>query len=871
MTEETKQETTAKPVESQNGSSGTAAIDREELRRLYEESCVGIREGAIVKGKIVKVEKEDVYVDIGYKSEGIVHLSEFADLDEVKPGQEIDVLLESKEDPDGMVVLSRIKAEKQKRWDETILLSKEGDVVHGKIMRKVRGGVIVDIGMDAFLPASQIDIRHVGNVDDYLGKGFDFKIIKINSERKNVVLSRRELLEEERERNREKLLAEIEVGEIREGVVKNITDFGAFIDLYGMDGLLHITDMTWGRINHPSEMLSIGEKVEVTILDFDRERQRIALGLKQKAANPWENIETKYPVGSIVKGTIVNIVPYGAFIEIEKGIEGLIHISEMSWTKRINHPGEILSVGDEVEAMVLNIRKNEAKISLGIKQTEFNPWSVVEEKYPAGTHIRGRVRNITSYGAFVELEEGIDGLIHISDMSWTRKINHPTEVLNKGEITEALVLAVDQEAKKITLGLKQLEANPWETIDEFIQVGSVVEAVVTKIADFGVFATIQNGIECLVHISQLSEKPFQKIEDIVSIGDKVLAKIDRIDRQRRKIALSIKGYQRDLRLAEEKAAMEAAKAISFGEESIVGMKEHIEQAVRQLSPATQPAESPEAGQPAEVAEIAEETPEVIEQPAESQAPTAKPEAAEEPEAPAVEEQPEPPEPLPEQLPAPAPEPPAEPEAPPEGEQPEAEEPITEEPPAAEPEPAEEPEAPREGEQPEAEEPITELRPAAEPEPAEEPEAPPEGEQIEEPEPLPEEPTTGEPEPATTPEAPAVEEQAEEPVCEQPPATEPELPGTPQPPATSEPPATEEPPSEELRAEPEAPEPASPEPPPEPDSSLDLMEPSVEPEEQKPEEAEPAPEESRPSVEKETPDSDEETEKKLRGQEGETVP
>ena len=596
MTEQTKQQPITNPGEPGKDTYAAVTIDREELLRLYEESCAGIQEGSIVKGTILLVSNEEVYVDIGYKSEGVIHISEFSDLEEVKPGMQVDVLLESKEDPDGMVVLSRIKAEKQKRWDETVLRSKEGDVVRGKLVRKVRGGVIVDIGMDAFLPASQIDIRHVGNVDDYIGKVFDFKVIKINTDRKNIVLSRRELLEEERARNRERLLSELEVGESREGIVKNITDFGAFIDLYGMDGLLHITDMTWGRINHPSEMLSIGDKVEVVILDFDREKQRIALGLKQTTLNPWENIETKYPVGSIVKGKIVNIVPYGAFIEIEKGVEGLIHISEMSWTKRISHPSEVLSVGDEVEAMVLNIKKDEAKISLGIKQTEFNPWSVVEEKYPPGTRVRGRVRNITSYGAFVELEEGIDGLIHISDMSWTRKINHPSETLKKGEMTEAIVLAVDQEAKKITLGLKQLESNPWETIDIFVRVGSVVEATVTKIADFGVFATLDNGIECLIHISQLSERPFQKIEDVVKRGDKVLAKVDRIDRQRRKIALSIREYQRDVRLQEEAAAREAAKALSLGDQSISGMKEHLEQAMEEFS---SPAEMRQVGEKVE--------------------------------------------------------------------------------------------------------------------------------------------------------------------------------------------------------------------------------------------------------------------------------
>lgn len=628
MTDKTA-ERSAKPVGPGRNNPDMGGIDPKELGRLYEESFVGIEEGAIIKGKIVKVTEGEVYVDIGYKSEGVVPISEFSDPTEIKAGDEIDVLLESTEDPDGMVVLSKTKAEKQKRWDETILQSREGNIVEGRIMRIVKGGVIVDIGMDAFLPASQIDIRHVSNVEDYIGKFLEFKIIKINTERKNIVLSRRELLEEERAHNREKLLAEIEVGQIREGVVKNITDFGAFIDLYGMDGLLHITDMTWGRISHPSEVLSVGDKVEVMVLDFDREKQRIALGLKQKTPNPWENIESKYPVGSIVKGKIVNIVPYGAFFEIEEGVEGLIHISEMSWTKRINHPSEILSVGDEVEAMVLNIRKDEAKISLGIKQTEFNPWSVVEEKYPVGSRIRGKVRNITSYGAFVELEEGIDGLIHISDMSWTRKINHPSEVLKKGDVTESLVLAVDQEAKKITLGLKQLQENPWDTIDEFVQAGSIVEAEVTKIADFGVFATIENGIECLVHISQLSDKPFQKIEDVVKKGDKVKARVDRIDRQRRKIALSIRDYQRDLRLAEEKAAMEAVQAMSLGDESIVGMKEHIEEAVERLSSPVEAEPAAEEVQTVEAREEAERPPAAEEELAVSPARTAEPEAPEE--------------------------------------------------------------------------------------------------------------------------------------------------------------------------------------------------------------------------------------------------
>ncbi|MCK5547556.1 MAG: S1 RNA-binding domain-containing protein, partial [Thermoplasmata archaeon] len=371
--------------------------------------------------------------------------SEFGDISGYKQGDEIEVSLESAEDSEGFVVLSKIKAEKQRNWEKIVSQHQEGDIISGRIVRKVRGGVIVDIGIDAFLPASQIDIRPVHSIESHIAKTFDFKILKISHERKNIVLSRRELLEEERAISRAKLLEDIEVGQVRSGIIKNITDFGAFIDLSGLDGLLHITDMTWGRVGHPSEVLSIGDKIDVKILDFDRERQRIALGLKQLSQNPWDDLDKHHPVGSIIKGKIVNIVPYGAFIEIEKGVEGLIHISEMSWTKRINNPTEVVSVGEEVEAMVLDIKKDAQKISLGIKQTQFNPWSVVEEKYPIDMKCTGIVRNITTYGAFVELEPGIDGLIHISDMSWTRKINHPSEIIKKGEEIEVAVLAVNQE------------------------------------------------------------------------------------------------------------------------------------------------------------------------------------------------------------------------------------------------------------------------------------------------------------------------------------------------------------------------------------------------------------------------------------------
>ena len=549
MSEQTNQNNTKKPeviegkIEFQ-----IEKLPEEELRALYSQTSAKIEEGKVITGKILSIDRDGVLVDIGYKSEGIIPMSEFGgNIEDYKIGDVVDVLLEEKENQEGMVVLSKIKAERQKRWEKTIENCKEGDVVDGKVIRKVRGGLIVDIGMDAFLPASQIDIKHINRIEDFIGQTYKFKILKINSDRKNVVVSRRELLEEERTRNKTELLENIEVGQIREGIVKNITDFGAFIDLNGLDGLLHITDMTWGRISHPSEMLQIGDKIEVMVLDFDRERQRIALGLKQKEPNPWDNIEQKYPVGSIVKGRIVNLLPYGAFIEIEKGIEGLIHISEISWTKRINDPSEVLSVGDIIEAMVLSIKKDEAKISLGIKQTEFNPWSVVEEKYPPGTKVKGKVRNVTSYGAFIEIEEGIDGLIHVSDISWTKKINHPGEVLKKGQEVEAVILAVDQEAKKITLGLKQLESNPWDRIDELFKPDDIVECTVEKLAEFGAFVTLPHGIESLIHISQLSDKQVQNVEEVVKKGEKLSAKIIKVDKENKKIVLSVREYLNDIK------------------------------------------------------------------------------------------------------------------------------------------------------------------------------------------------------------------------------------------------------------------------------------------------------------------------------------
>jgi len=526
-------------------------MPQEELQKLYEGSLSRFSEGSVVTGTILSITRDEVMVDIGYKSEGVIPIEEFDDISKYKVGDPVEVFLETVEDQNGMVVLSKTKAEKHRRWEEILENYGEGQIIRGRVMRRVRGGLIVDVGVEAFLPASQVDIKHITNTDEYINREYDFKILKISNERKNIVVSRRELLEEERQKNRESLLQEIEVGQIREGVVKNITDFGAFIDLYGMDGLLHITDMTWGRINHPGEVLRIGDKVNVMILDYDQEKQRISLGLKQTTPNPWDEIENKYPVGSIVKGKIVNLLPYGAFIELEQGVEGLIHISELSWTKRISNPAEVLSIGEEVEAMVLSIKKDECKISLGIKQTEFNPWTMVEEKYPVDSKVKGKVRNVTSYGAFVELEEGIDGLIHISDISWTRKINHPAEVLKKGDQVEALILNVNPEEKKITLGLKQLESDPWEKVEQQLAVGSVIEVEVTKVADFGVFVVLENKIESLVHISQIVDRSSEAAQSKYKSGDKFKVKVVKIDKTERKIVLSEREYIQDLRRAEQ--------------------------------------------------------------------------------------------------------------------------------------------------------------------------------------------------------------------------------------------------------------------------------------------------------------------------------
>lgn len=498
--------------------------------------------GQLLKGKIVEVTKDYVVVDVGLKSEGLVPIQEFAEDDEISLGEHTEVYLDAAEGDDGQIVLSKDKARKFRQWEHIVNHCKEGSIVKGKVIRKVKGGLMVDIGMEAFLPGSQIDNKRIKNLDDFVGKSYDFKILKINIERKNIVVSRRELLEEERVSKKAELLENIKEGEVRIGVVKNITDFGVFLDLDGIDGLLHITDMTWKRIKHPSELVQLGEDVEVIILHVDREKGRVALGLKQKEENPWEEIEKRYPQGTKVSGKIVNLVSYGAFIEIEPGIEGLIHVSEMSWTKNITEPSEMVHVGDEVEAIVLSVQKEEGKISLGIKQTERNPWEDVDNKYPVGSSVVAEIRNLTNYGAFVELEPGVDGLIHISDLSWIKKVSHPSEVLKKGDKVEAIILSVDKESKKITLGVKQLSTNPWETIEKTLPCGSLVHGEVTKTTAFGAFVQLDNGIEALIHVTELSDQPFAKVEDVIQKGDDVTAKVIKLDPEHKKIALSIKDY-----------------------------------------------------------------------------------------------------------------------------------------------------------------------------------------------------------------------------------------------------------------------------------------------------------------------------------------
>ena len=532
---------------------------------------------SIISGKVVEKRNDGALIDIGYKAEGFVPAAEFAKWDELKVGDQVDVYLEEVENDNSMPGISVQKAASIKAWNRITEECGEGSVVKGLMRHRVKGGIIVDIdGVEAFLPGSQIDIGSVRDMDAYIGKEYDVKILKINSERRNIVVSRRDLLEESMRARRSQLLAEMEVGQTRKGVIKNITDFGAFIDLGGVDGLLHITDMSWGRIAHPSELFEVGQEVEVVILDIDTQKERVSLGYKQKTANPWENVAEKYPVGSKVTGRVVNIMPYGAFVEIEEGVEGLIHVSEMSWTKRITKAGEVVRVGETVEAVVLDIDKESKKISLGLRQKERNPWEVLAEKYPVGSKIVGKVRNMTSYGAFVEIENDIDGMIHVSDMSWTRKINNPSEILKPGDEVEAVILDINADQQRISLGLKQTENDPWANIDEQYKVGDLVKGKITKITAFGAFVELSNKIDGLIHISQISKEHVDKVKDVLKVGDEVEARVIKMDHDERRIGLSLKAANEHYSAEELKAAEEEYTAALTPGEDMVGIGKAFE-------------------------------------------------------------------------------------------------------------------------------------------------------------------------------------------------------------------------------------------------------------------------------------------------------
>ena len=516
---------------------------------------------SIVTGTIVEKRQDGALVDIGLKAEGFIPNSEFKNWDEINVNDQIDVYLEELENEQNQPGISLQKAAFIQTWKKITSDFGEGSVIRGKMKKKVKGGILIDLdGVEAFLPGSQIDIGPVKNIDELIDKEYDFKILKINQERHNIVVSRRELLEESRKDMRAQFLKEMKVGELRHGKVKNITDFGAFIDLGGVDGLLHITDMSWGRITNPKEMLEVGQEIEVMVLDIDFAKERVSLGLKQKSANPWDDVETKYPVGSTVKGRVVNIMPYGAFVEIEQGVEGLIHVSEMSWTKRITKASDVVSAGEEVEAVILEVNKADKKISLGLRQKTRNPWEVLAEKYPPGSHIKGKVRNMTTYGAFVEIENDIDGMIHVSDMSWTRKINHPNEVLKVGEEVEAVILDIDPAQQRISLGLKQTEVDPWSNIEQIYKIGDVVKGKVTKVTAFGAFIELSHKIDGLVHISQISRDHVEKVKDKLNLGDEIEAVVIKIDKDELRIGLSIKALEEGFNEESIKAADEEVSA-----------------------------------------------------------------------------------------------------------------------------------------------------------------------------------------------------------------------------------------------------------------------------------------------------------------------
>jgi len=520
-----------------------------EMERLYEESFKSFEEGAVIKGRVLQIRQDGVVVDVGYKSEGIIPIEEFiaGEAEKLQPGDEIEVYLEEREDNNGNVVLSKEKADKMKIWEQLEEACNNEVAVKGKVVARIKGGMTVDInGVKGFLPGSQVDLRPVRNLDSLIGQTFDMRVLKINQRRGNIVLSRRALLEEVRDKKKTETLANLQEGVVIEGIVKNITEYGAFIDLGGIDGLLHITDMSWGRVSHPSELFMVGDKIKVMVLKFDRETEKVSLGLKQLKSDPWATADQKYPVGQRVRGKVVSLTDYGAFVELEEGIEGLVHVSEMSWTHKVRHPSKLVAMGDIIDAVVLSIDKNSKRISLGMKQIEPNPWDVIAERYPVGSRIEGKVRNLTEFGAFVGLDEGIDGLIHISDISWTKHLKHPSEALKKGQKVEAVVLSVDKDKERLSLGLKQLAADPWDgEIPSKYRVSDVVTCKVIKITDFGVFVELEDGVEGLIHISEIDKDPHTKVEDLLKLDDEVTAKIIKVDTAERKIGLSIKAFKKE--------------------------------------------------------------------------------------------------------------------------------------------------------------------------------------------------------------------------------------------------------------------------------------------------------------------------------------
>ena len=531
----------------------------EELLKDYEQGGFELKRNDVVEGTIVQVNPDSVVVDVGYKSEGVIPLREFADEKgeiNVKVGDVYDVLFGGGESDSGLIVLSKEKADRQKIWNSL----EEGAVVEGRIISRIKGGLSVDIGVNAFLPGSQVDLRPVRNLDKVIGQTFEFKIIKLNKRRGNIVLSRRVLLETERESQRGETLKTLEENQVAEGIVKNLTDYGAFIDLGGIDGLLHITDMSWGRVKHPSDILAVGDKINVKVLKFDKDKERVSLGLKQIAPDPWLDVAAKYPIGAKVTGKVVSLTDYGAFIELEEGVEGLIHVSEMSWTKRVKHPNKVLSIGDDVESVVLALDSDNRRISLGLKQVEPNPWDIIGEKFPIGTIIEGQVKNITDFGIFVGVDEGIDGLVHISDLSWTKRIKHPSEVYKKGDLVKAVVLNIDRDNERFSLGLKQLSSDPWDTVPTRYARGTIVHGKVTSVTDFGIFIELEEGIEGLIHVSELSKEKIDSPKDFAQVGAELEAAVLQVDTVDRKIALSVKNLDEQKEKAEVNEFMGAQKS-----------------------------------------------------------------------------------------------------------------------------------------------------------------------------------------------------------------------------------------------------------------------------------------------------------------------